>query len=560
MIPILYAGDETAFTTNGLGGLSDAIYCDVAEERNGEYELEMQYPIQGRHFSDLAMNRFILAKPSEDAKPQPFAIYSISKPINGKCTINAEHLSYRMNYIPIMPFEANGLAATLTGLKDNSAEDNPFTLWTDKTSSAKYSYSVPSSLRRRLGGEEASVLQTFGGEYEWDKWTVKLWNHRGKDNGVVIRYGKNLVDLKQEESIANTFTGVCPYWKGLDDEGNEVVVTLQRQVVHSSHGGNFPYERTIAMDFSEYFDSRPTRTRLYEVAQAYVDQSGIGVPSVNLEVSFTQLWQSKDYENLASIEKVSLCDTVSVLFEELGVTAKAKVIKTVYDSLNERYKSVVIGDAKSSLAGTIASQGESISSLRSAAGSAIANANSLSNISGGTLNLGSFGNNGGVIRMLDTNDTIIGYLDNQGLHLTIDGVNREVSTYVGLLENRVSHLEEIETGNLPTITKNSYSNTINDDSDLQMATITTTDDRSVIVVSAEFSQDANGLRMIWLEDGNGTIISETETIVDAVADGRTTVRFSFMTSSQETYTIKAYQDSGSSLGITANVSVLGFSA
>ena len=207
MIPILYEATESAFTTNGLGRLSDAISCRVVEEANGAYELTMQYSITGKHFDKIKNTRIISAVPADGKEAQPFIIYKITKPLNGICTIYAEHLSYLMNFIPVMPFEANNCVLALQGMKDNAAEDCPFDFWTDKTDTdAKYSLTVPALMRGKLGGEEGSILSIYKGEYEWDKWNVRLWTNRGHDNGVTIRYGKNLTSLKQDESIAETYT------------------------------------------------------------------------------------------------------------------------------------------------------------------------------------------------------------------------------------------------------------------------------------------------------------------------------------------------------------------
>ena len=97
----LFESTATTFQSNGLGGLSDASKCEVVEERNGSFELEMEYHISGRRYSDLKLRRIIVAKPNPYSDPQPFRIYSISKPINGLVTIKAEHISYDMSGYPV---------------------------------------------------------------------------------------------------------------------------------------------------------------------------------------------------------------------------------------------------------------------------------------------------------------------------------------------------------------------------------------------------------------------------------------------------------------------------
>ena len=360
MKPILYAANETAFTSKGLGTLYDAISCTVEEERNGKYELQMEYPVGGQHFEDIAHSRFIYAKPADNSDPQPFSIYAISKPINGMCTINAEHISYRLTNIPVVPpIESTSPADALQELKTKAAETCPFTFWTDKTSSGTFTVKEPKSIRSLLAGTEGSILDSFGGgEYQWDKFSVKLYQQRGSDNGVTLKYGKNITDLKQEENIQNTLTGVMPYWYKVDEvdgETEETLVLLSERVVHSSNSANFPYYRTAILDCSSQFKEQPTQAQLRTFAQNYVNTSGFGVPEVSITVQFLPLWQSEEYAGLANLEHVNLCDTVTVEFEPLGVSATAKVIRTKYNVLTERYDEIELGDAKRSLSTSIRS-------------------------------------------------------------------------------------------------------------------------------------------------------------------------------------------------------------
>lgn len=346
MNPILYGATEKTFVTQGLGVLSEAISCKVTEERNGSYELEMVYPQSGKKFKELLLNRIIKAVPAYRKDPEPFRIYYISKPFNGKVTVKAEHISYQLSYIPVKPFTASNVIEAMEKLKNNSAEDNPFAFWTSKETKAKMSFDVPTSCRALLGGTSGSILDTYLGEYEFNGYTVKLHDHRGVDKGVTIRYGKNLTDIKQEESIANTITGICPYWKS--EETGEVV-TLPETTISSDKANNFPYKRTVPHDFTASFEGKPTEAQLREKAQAYVRQTGFGVPDVSIDVSFVMLSQFEGYKDIALLEAVNLCDTVSVYFEPLEISAKAKVIKTVYNVLNDTYNSITLGSAKNSL-------------------------------------------------------------------------------------------------------------------------------------------------------------------------------------------------------------------
>lgn len=354
MKPILFAKDATSFNTNGLGRL-DAISCVVTEERNGIFELEMEVAETAAHASEIEMDSIILAKPSASASNQAFRVYKMTKPINCRFKVYAQHLSYQLSFIPSMPFTVaisnTACNEALQGLKNNAAQSCPFIFWTDVNTTAGYTQSVPASIRNRLGGTEGSIIDQFGGEYEWDNYTVKLWKNRGLTiPAVSLRYGKNITDLDQEENISNTVTGVCPYW--IDTEGRNIV-TLPEKVVESQYADNFPFKRTIPYDCSQAFQTAPTEGQLRTHAQAYLNSSGIGVPSVSIKVSFLNLADTEEYKDIAALQNVNLCDKVGVYFEKLGINTSAKVVKTEYDVLAEKYKSVQIGSIRASLATTI---------------------------------------------------------------------------------------------------------------------------------------------------------------------------------------------------------------
>ena len=355
MIPILFKSDATDFTTNGIGRLTDAIICTVTEERNGQYELEMQYPMDGQYYSEIRTSSIIAAVPYDGAKIQAFQVYKISRVLGGRVTINAQHISYRLNWIPVMPFSASSLADTLEKIKVNSAENNPFTFEADFTSTVSCGFTIPTGCKSVLGGVDGSVLDTYGGEYEWDNFTVKLHRNRGSEKPITLLYGKNITDLTQEEVISNTYTGVCPYWSATD---NNITVTLPEKVISVEEVKNFPFHRTKVVDFSGQFDAQPTIEQLREATTEYIEANNIGVPDVSIEVSFINLAGTDGYEDAAPLETVQLGDTISVYFEKLGVQTRAKVIGYEYNVLTEKYENVSIGTSRSTLASTIVEQGK----------------------------------------------------------------------------------------------------------------------------------------------------------------------------------------------------------
>ena len=349
MKPVLFAPTATAFTTNGLGKLSDAASCTVKETRNGAFELTLKYPIEGIHYAEIQQRSIILAKPNPVDLAQPFRVYRISKPINGLVTVYAYHISYDLTGIPVSPYSAASVQAALAGFSTYAAVTNPFTFWSDMTTSGDFAVKSPASVRSLL----PTMLEVYGGEYKYDKYTVRLYQQRGTDRGVTIRYGKNLTDLKQDENCSNVYTGVYAYYS----DGNGIVETSPKV---TPAPGTYDYTRILPLDLTAEFKDTPTAETLKAAAVQYMTDHNIGVPEVSLNVSFVQLEQTQEYKDLALLERVELCDTVTVIFERLGVNATAQVTSTVYNVLIDAYDSVTIGNVRKNVAMTIAEQAQEI--------------------------------------------------------------------------------------------------------------------------------------------------------------------------------------------------------
>ena len=367
MIPILYESNETKFTSNGIGRLNDVISCVVTEEKNGSYELEMEYPITGRYFKDLLAGRFILVTPSYMTETQPFEIYKISKPLDGISTIYARHISYRLSLVPVVQFWTDGDAAqAFAMLGVQAGEPHPFNLYTNVTAKpapCRFEEKEPASMRKMLG----DICDYYGGEYEWNRYNVRLLSSRGSNKGVSIRYGKNLTDLKQEENIENTYTGMMPYWRGTID-GEDVVVNTNPRVIQIKNYDKYPYHRTKPVDITSYVTlnedqtTGPTPEQMTAAVHNYIIAHGdeYGSLEVNLTVSFQSLHETEEYKNIAPLEHVNLCDTITVIFSELGVNSTAQIIETEWNVLEERYNSIQIGSAKSNLATSMAATAQAV--------------------------------------------------------------------------------------------------------------------------------------------------------------------------------------------------------
>lgn len=376
MIPILYDDGEKYFVTNGIGRLSDCLSCIVTEERNGIYECEFTYPITGERYLDIKEGQIIFCTHDDTKEPQAFIIYGRSAPISGVVTFYAHHISYKLRTTVVKPFTASSITDAMNKIPQNSIPQTEFTFWTDKSVVGEFKITEPRAVRGVLGGEEGSLLDTYGkGDYEWDMFTVKLYQSRGTDSGIEIRYGKNMTNLVNEVDNSETFNAIVPFYKGDADGGGEVLVTLpEGAIIYSGATKRYAYLTdenlvvirdengepievpfvdiiAVPLDMSDSFLETPTVEELRAAAHSYLESSDGWVAKQNITVDFVQMWQTEEYKDYAPLQRARLCDTVSVYYPELGVEAeKKKVIKTVYNVLLDRYDQIELGDVQYSFA------------------------------------------------------------------------------------------------------------------------------------------------------------------------------------------------------------------
>lgn len=373
MIPILYDSSETEFENNGIGRLSDCISCTVTEERNGIYECEFEYPITGVHYKDIAEGRYISVTHDDNGDRQPFKIYHKSAPLRGVVTFNAHHKSYELSNVILSPFEANSVSAAFAKFETNLMTESEFTFWTDKATSGHFAVEVPTSIRSVLGGTEGSILDAFGGgDYEFDGTLVRLWQNRGNDNGVEIRYGKNMSGMVHDVDTLGLYNAVIGYY--YDSDGNKVIgdivygaggISVRDYwtnhadiVINDENGNGIEFLNTInqvvPVDLTDKFDEIPTKQQVNDAAQTFLNSGQPWIPKENIRVNFVSLWQTEEYADIAPLERVRLCDEVLVSYPELGVNSvKMKVIRTVFNVLLDKYDALELGIARASFAEVI---------------------------------------------------------------------------------------------------------------------------------------------------------------------------------------------------------------
>ena len=357
MIPVLYPANETAFSNNGLGGLPDAISCVVTEQRNtpGGYWLEMEYPVDGLHYSDIAPDRIIYAAPSMGNTPQPFRISRITRPINGIVHIEAPHVSSELQklvtYGSYPVYTVYGGFDTFKEIAANIGQTVPFTMTSDidLLEVQRIHFPEPTPFMDVLLGSKGSFLDVIGGEFEFDHWRVILHKQRGVDSGLEIRYGVNMSDLNAETDATELVTAVIPFWKGNVNDTETVVIGSMRT---ASNASAFAYVRCVPLDVTQEFQQmeqgqQPTAAQVTAKGQAFIDSTSQKELSMSINVKYTPTTLG------IGDRRINLCDMVRVVHPDLHLSSTAKVVETKYNTLVEQYDELTIGSIQKTIVDTI---------------------------------------------------------------------------------------------------------------------------------------------------------------------------------------------------------------
>lgn len=372
----LFDSSAQSFTTNGKGNLTKSAQSPhIISEVNGEYYLEMIYPCTGNHFNDIKIRDIIVSKPDPYSSPQAFRINSISLPMNGQVTIQANHISYDLSGVvlkapplpqtstPDVPGSFNSCKEAFAYIKDENTcpSVNPFTFETDIDNSTRLDMASPMSVRAFLGSDnDNSIINMYGGELLFDNYKVIHKENIGSDSGVVVRYGKNLTDFKQTEDATEVATGVYPYYY----QPNDGFIDGDVQYVLDDDGNKaFSYDKIAVLDCSSInwddegysdYEGMPTKDMLNKYAKDYIINNSIGIPKKSTTISFKELARvSGGLSMIKELEKVRLGDWVTVLYPKINITLKAECVAIDYNAATDMYNSLTLGDPMETLSSNI---------------------------------------------------------------------------------------------------------------------------------------------------------------------------------------------------------------
>lgn len=374
MRPILFNKNETAFDTYGLGELN-VTKGTVTRERNGNYTLYSEIPANDPMVATLEKEMKLKADAGLRTKNQTFEISRIVKDSSNIVKIYGQHISHKLEYMGLVNGRVfNGSAFTALAIWHNATiGDLRFDVWSDIQTTGKgvFDISKMENARQALGGVEGSILDIYGGEYEFDNMTVRLHKQLGRTAPTVLEYGRNILSAELDETIESAYTSVLPFatytpdkpeGDTSDSQPDPVTVTLPENYVDSKYKALYAHRRIKVVDFSSEFksDSKskdiPTPDKLRKIANDYMERNEIGKPKINIKIEYADLARTLDYADRGWIEEVELCDIVPVYYPQIGLTDETLKITTItYDFVNERNESVEFGDIGTNVRATMQS-------------------------------------------------------------------------------------------------------------------------------------------------------------------------------------------------------------
>ncbi|CEI72922.1 phage tail spike protein [Romboutsia hominis] len=358
MYPKLYLKDEINFEHNGEGVLRDCISCKVTEEDNGIFELELTYKVNSFLSDEIVNHNIIKAKASEELGEQLFRIYWVSNEIDGTIQVKAQHITYdlRDNFVENVTSTNSTCQQAFNDMLSKCINQHRFKGYSDIEHTATYNLARVNALEA-IKGTRGSLADTYGNGAKLirDNFNIYLNKDRGKNNNVLIAYKKNITGYIREIDESEVVTVIYPFAKIEKQVGEgesiEETIVLPERFIQSKYINNYPHPKVLAIDYSED-EAIKDITTLRNKANKYFSETKKDMPNINYKVEFIDLSKTTNYKDLGldKLESVGLGDTVIVRDFRIGMNVEARVIKTVFDSLNDKYVYIELGKFKRSLA------------------------------------------------------------------------------------------------------------------------------------------------------------------------------------------------------------------
>lgn len=333
----VFGQTDKSFLSNGDVVLRPLI-AKVRKEDNGDFYLDLETDLS--YVDYIVRGNIVVANtPQGD---QAFRIGNVSK-TRHKIAVRCPHVFYDSTEYLIA--DANVVDKNCNAALDhlNSATDiqSPFTTLSNIGTNNSFR-----CVRKTLYEAIQTVLERWGGHLVRDNFSIEIRDSIGQDNGVTVRYRKNLREITCEENWDNVVTKLLPVGKdgillnAVDSSASIYVVSQTQYAIPYTKTAHFNQDH---IDPEAYADEAAYKAALVsdlqEQAQNYVETNC--VPFVN-------------YTLKANLERMTdIGDTVEVIDERLGLNLLTNVIAYDYDCILDKYTEVEFGNFKKTLSGLI---------------------------------------------------------------------------------------------------------------------------------------------------------------------------------------------------------------
>jgi phage minor structural protein len=346
LIPVIFKPGEKDFTTNGLGRLIDATRCEITEEANGKYELEMDYPAISR-FSDYFENGYqIKAKPNDLEEYHIFEIKQTFKDtFTNSIVIYAQSRTYKLGnrQVRLVTVDNRNGAEAMRLIEQNMDEPCDIKLYSDINTASSTVFEARNVLNC-IAGEQGSLLQYWGGEIKREPFKLSLLRRRGRDNVGTVRYGKDLKGLTIKFDWQSIVTKVLPFAE-LQSGADGTSQRIYGDAVKSEYINKYPDVYAQYVQFTEDQGVKDSSS-LNKVAGKYFTTlyPGSDKPKVSIELEIEKLTDSEEAKEFAKMRNYNLFDTFTVYHKFYDIDIQTKVTGIVYDALAEKTIKITAGD------------------------------------------------------------------------------------------------------------------------------------------------------------------------------------------------------------------------
>ncbi len=365
MIPCICEGNLIDKTLHPNIFLNECINCEVTEELNGEYECTLTLPSQSQYSNFVHVGNYIFVKPNPLRSPQYFKIYKTNIALNGNLVAYAEHIRYTLNYYPCPMVYGENLNMLINNINSSiSYTTLPFTFFTDKTTTKSMQIDSVKSIGEVIAGSENSLIDVYGGEWEFDNYTCMLWTNRGSNKNIVLQYGYDINSCSREIECKQAYTHVFPYYEWALEDGSISTITLSHKSLESKYPAILT--RDLIQIDSNYNVGDVMRIYMLNLAEVFKIDLTVGYyDTLNIE-SMANYWIEDNKADLLglslsttldflyikqniALNQCSLGDTIRLRIPQLNIEATTKITKTTYDTIKECYTSIDVGTLKNSI-------------------------------------------------------------------------------------------------------------------------------------------------------------------------------------------------------------------